>query len=47
VAMIAAAGFHIEEVRMHDLRTPPPRFPWREIRARRPCSPTSTPSPAL
>jgi SAM-dependent methyltransferase len=47
VAMVAAAGFHIEEVRMHDLRTPPPRFPMREIRARTPCSHTFTPSPAL
>jgi ubiquinone/menaquinone biosynthesis C-methylase UbiE len=34
VTVIAAAGLHIEEVRMHKLRTPPPRFPWREIRAR-------------
>jgi ubiquinone/menaquinone biosynthesis C-methylase UbiE len=47
VAMVAAAGFQIEEVQTHELRTPPPRFPWREIRARTTCSPTSTPSPAL
>jgi ubiquinone/menaquinone biosynthesis C-methylase UbiE len=47
VAMVAAAGFQIEEVRMRELRTLPPRFPWREIRARTTCSPISTPSPAL
>ncbi len=35
VAIIAAAGFRIEEVREHDLRPPrAPHFPMREIRAR-------------